>query len=196
MFHGRGGTVGRGGGSTHLAILSQPPETVHASLRVTVQGEVIEHSFGVEHSAPGLGMQRFTAATLEHGMHPPVSPKPECRAIMDKVVVVAVWSVMRRWSAAVGGGRRWVSKALYAVAGTGSATTRVAGGDARRCESASVSSRHVISIVVSSLRSRRARGVDGPGHLPSACRAATGGDRWPVPPGASRRCGDLLAWPE
>ncbi|CAN4105056.1 unnamed protein product [Withania somnifera] len=49
MFHGRGGTVGRGGGPTHLAILSQPPDTVHGSLRVTVQGEVIEQSFGEEH---------------------------------------------------------------------------------------------------------------------------------------------------
>ncbi|KAF8641997.1 hypothetical protein HU200_067510 [Digitaria exilis] len=47
MFHGRGGTVGRGGGPTHLAILSQPPETIHGSLRVTVQGEVIEQSFVV-----------------------------------------------------------------------------------------------------------------------------------------------------
>ncbi|KAF2290705.1 hypothetical protein GH714_015076 [Hevea brasiliensis] len=37
MFHGRGGTVGRGGGPTHLAILSQPPDTIHGSLRVTVQ---------------------------------------------------------------------------------------------------------------------------------------------------------------
>ncbi|KAK5774963.1 hypothetical protein PVK06_042827 [Gossypium arboreum] len=42
MFHGRGGTVGRGGDPTHLVILSQPPETIHRSLRVTVQGEVIE----------------------------------------------------------------------------------------------------------------------------------------------------------
>lgn len=88
MFHGRGGTVGRGGGPTHLAILSQPPETVHGSLRVTVQGEVIEQSFGEEHLCFRT-LQRFTAATLEHGMHPPVSPKPEWRALMDEMAVVA-----------------------------------------------------------------------------------------------------------
>ncbi|KAG4136055.1 hypothetical protein ERO13_D08G255000v2 [Gossypium hirsutum] len=88
MFHGRGGTVGRGGGPTHLAILSQPPETIHGSLRVTVQGEVIEKSFGEEHLCFRT-LQRFTAATLEHGMHPPVSPKPEWRALMDEMAVVA-----------------------------------------------------------------------------------------------------------
>ncbi|KAL6999619.1 Phosphoenolpyruvate carboxylase 1 [Sarracenia purpurea var. burkii] len=88
MFHGRGGTVGRGGGPTHLAILSQPPETIHGSLRVTVQGEVIEQSFGEEHLCFRT-LQRFTAATLEHGMHPPISPKPEWRALMDKIAVIA-----------------------------------------------------------------------------------------------------------
>ncbi|KAL6141200.1 hypothetical protein ACLB2K_059490 [Fragaria x ananassa] len=88
MFHGRGGTVGRGGGPTHLAILSQPPETIHGSLRVTVQGEVIEQSFGEEHLCFRT-LQRFTAATLEHGMNPPVSPKPEWRALMDEMAVVA-----------------------------------------------------------------------------------------------------------
>ncbi|PWA92899.1 phosphoenolpyruvate carboxylase [Artemisia annua] len=82
MFHGRGGTVGRGGGPTHLAILSQPPETVHGSLRVTIQGEVIEQSFGEEHLCFRT-LQRFCAATLEHGMHPPISPKPEWRQLMD-----------------------------------------------------------------------------------------------------------------
>ena len=88
MFHGRGGTVGRGGGPTHLAILSQPPNTIHGSLRVTVQGEVIEQSFGEEH----LGfrtLQRFTAATLEHGMHPPIKPKSEWRAIMDEMALIS-----------------------------------------------------------------------------------------------------------
>ncbi|WCJ24821.1 Phosphoenolpyruvate carboxylase [Euphorbia peplus] len=88
MFHGRGGTVGRGGGPTHLAILSQPPDTIHGSLRVTVQGEVIEQSFGEEHLCFRT-LQRFTAATLEHGMHPPVSPKPEWRALMDEMAIIA-----------------------------------------------------------------------------------------------------------
>ncbi|XP_027344117.1 phosphoenolpyruvate carboxylase 2 [Abrus precatorius] len=88
MFHGRGGTVGRGGGPTHLAILSQPPDTIHGSLRVTVQGEVIEQSFGEEHLCFRT-LQRFTAATLEHGMHPPVSPKPEWRALMDEMAAIA-----------------------------------------------------------------------------------------------------------
>ncbi|THG20124.1 hypothetical protein TEA_026084 [Camellia sinensis var. sinensis] len=88
MFHGRGGTVGRGGGPTHLAILSQPPDTIHGSLRVTVQGEVIEQLFGEEHLCFRT-LQRFTAATLEHGMHPPVSPKPEWRVLMDEIGVVA-----------------------------------------------------------------------------------------------------------
>ncbi|KAL6140747.1 hypothetical protein ACLB2K_059043 [Fragaria x ananassa] len=88
MFHGRGGTVGRGGGPTHLAILSQPPETIHGSLRVTVQGEVIEQSFGEEHLCFRT-LQRFTAATLEHGMNPPALPKPEWRALMDEMAVAA-----------------------------------------------------------------------------------------------------------
>lgn len=88
MFHGRGGTVGRGGGPTHLAILSQPPDTVHGSLRVTVQGEVIEQSFGEEHLCFRT-LQRFTAATLEHGMNPPVAPKPEWRALLDEMSVIA-----------------------------------------------------------------------------------------------------------
>ncbi|TXG55040.1 hypothetical protein EZV62_020296 [Acer yangbiense] len=88
MFHGRGGTVGRGGGPTHLAILSQPPDTINGSLRVTVQGEVIEQSFGEEHLCFRT-LQRYTAATLEHGMNPPVSPKPEWRALMDEMAVIS-----------------------------------------------------------------------------------------------------------
>ncbi|GJX39333.1 phosphoenolpyruvate carboxylase [Tanacetum coccineum] len=49
------------GGPTHLAILSQPPKTIHGSLRVTVQGEVIEQSFGEERhtTTPELGYGRM-----------------------------------------------------------------------------------------------------------------------------------------
>uniref|UniRef100_A0A7N0TYJ7 phosphoenolpyruvate carboxylase n=1 Tax=Kalanchoe fedtschenkoi TaxID=63787 RepID=A0A7N0TYJ7_KALFE len=88
MFHGRGGTVGRGGGPTHLAILSQPPDTIHGSLRVTVQGEVIEQSFGEEHLCFRT-LQRYTAATLEHSMCPPASPEPEWRELLDEMAVAA-----------------------------------------------------------------------------------------------------------
>uniref|UniRef100_A0A7N0RGV4 phosphoenolpyruvate carboxylase n=2 Tax=Kalanchoe fedtschenkoi TaxID=63787 RepID=A0A7N0RGV4_KALFE len=88
MFHGRGGTVGRGGGPAHLAILSQPPDTILGSLRVTVQGEVIEQSFGEEHLCFRT-LQRYTAATLEHSMCPPASPEPEWRALLDEMAVTA-----------------------------------------------------------------------------------------------------------
>lgn len=88
MFHGRGGTVGRGGGPTHLAILSQPPDTIHGSLRVTIQGEVIEQSFGEEQLCFRT-LQRFTAATLEHTMQAPRAIKPEWRALMDEITPVS-----------------------------------------------------------------------------------------------------------
>jgi len=88
IFHGRGGTVGRGGGPAHLAILSQPPNTINGSLRVTIQGEVIEQSFGEAHLCFRT-LQRYTAATLEHGMHPPNSPVPEWRALLDEMAAVA-----------------------------------------------------------------------------------------------------------
>ncbi|MFS7954671.1 Phosphoenolpyruvate carboxylase 1 [Helianthus anomalus] len=86
MFHGLGGTVGRGGGPTRLAILSQPPDTIHGSLRVTVQGEVIEQSFGEEHLC-FRKLQRFCAATLGN---PPISPQSEWRALMDDMAVQSV----------------------------------------------------------------------------------------------------------
>jgi len=84
LFHGRGGTVGRGGGPAHIAMLSQPPGTVDGSIRVTIQGEVIETDFGqAENCFHTLDL--YTAAVLEHTLRPPSHPKPEWRAVMDKM---------------------------------------------------------------------------------------------------------------
>ena len=47
LFHGRGGTVSRGGSKTHVAVLGAPPGTVNGRLRVTEQGEIINEKYGL-----------------------------------------------------------------------------------------------------------------------------------------------------
>ncbi len=47
LFHGRGGTISRGGSKTHVAVLGAPPGTVNGRLRVTEQGEIINEKFGL-----------------------------------------------------------------------------------------------------------------------------------------------------
>lgn len=47
LFHGRGGTISRGGGKTHVAVLGAPPGTVNGKLRVTEQGEIINEKYGL-----------------------------------------------------------------------------------------------------------------------------------------------------
>ncbi len=89
LFHGRGGSIGRGGGPTHAAILSQPPGSVNGSLRVTEQGEVIQAKFGL----PGIALRNlelYITAVLEATLQPPPDPRREWRELMDQLSAVAV----------------------------------------------------------------------------------------------------------
>ena len=84
LFHGRGGTVGRGGGPARSAILAQPPGSVNASLRVTEQGEMIRFKFGLPDIAQ-RSMEIYVAAVLEATLQPPPSVKPQWRQAMNQL---------------------------------------------------------------------------------------------------------------
>jgi len=88
LFHGRGGSVGRGGGPTHLAIRSQPPGSVDGTLRVTEQGEMIQAKFGL----PGIALRTlevYTTATLEATLGIPAPVQPDWRVTMDRLSAAA-----------------------------------------------------------------------------------------------------------
>jgi phosphoenolpyruvate carboxylase len=67
LFHGRGGTIGRGGGPTHESILSQPPGTVHGQIKFTEQGEVLRYKYSNAETAVyelSMGLTGLLKASL------------------------------------------------------------------------------------------------------------------------------------
>ncbi|WP_423707890.1 phosphoenolpyruvate carboxylase [Undibacterium sp. WLX3042] len=86
LFHGRGGSVGRGGGPSYQAILAQPAGAVQGQIRLTEQGEVITAKYG----NPEVGrrnLEVLAAATMEASLlaHQEAPPRPEFLSAMEEL---------------------------------------------------------------------------------------------------------------
>ena len=91
LFHGRGGTIGRGGGPAHEAIMSQPAGSIRGRLRVTEQGEMIRFKLGNPNIALHT-LSRYLFSTVEATLSPPTPPTPSMRAIVDELSAKSVGS--------------------------------------------------------------------------------------------------------
>lgn len=88
LFHGRGGTIGRGGAPAHAALLSQPPRSLKNGLRVTEQGEMIRFKLGL----PAVAVESldlYASAVLEANLFPPPEPQQSWRQIMDSAADIS-----------------------------------------------------------------------------------------------------------
>lgn len=85
LFHGRGGTIGRGGGPTHEAILSQPEGTVHGQIKFTEQGEVLSFKYSNQETAVHeltMGLTGLMKAS-SNLIQPPAPERRDYLAVMD-----------------------------------------------------------------------------------------------------------------
>ena len=89
LFHGRGGSISRGGSPTRMALLSQPPGSVAGRIRVTEQGEVIRFKYG-RPAVAVFNLAQYVAATLEATLLPPRAAKPQWREQMQTLTDVSV----------------------------------------------------------------------------------------------------------
>ncbi len=88
LFHGRGGSVGRGGGPIYHALLSQPPGTVNGRTRVTEQGEIIQQKYATE-SLAEYTLGTYLGSVLEATLSPPPKPKNDWRYLMERMSEVS-----------------------------------------------------------------------------------------------------------
>ncbi|MBK8188648.1 MAG: phosphoenolpyruvate carboxylase [Cellvibrio sp.] len=84
LFHGRGGTVGRGGGPVEKAMASQPPGSIRGRIRVTEQGEMIRYKFGLPRVAFS-SLSSYVTATLRATLSPHAAPKDEWRDLIERM---------------------------------------------------------------------------------------------------------------
>ena len=82
LFHGRGGTIGRGGAPAREALLSQPPGSLRNGLRVTEQGEMIRAKLGAS-SMASKTLALYADAILKANLLTPPSPREDWRELMD-----------------------------------------------------------------------------------------------------------------
>ncbi len=93
VFHGRGGTIGRGGGPTHSSILGQPPGAVRGLVKVTEQGEVVADKYGlakIAHRNLDLAVSAVVEASLAH-RRPRTAPETMAHwnSVMDEMSAAA-----------------------------------------------------------------------------------------------------------
>jgi phosphoenolpyruvate carboxylase len=89
LFHGRGGSIGRGGGPASRAILAQPPRTIRGAMKITEQGEVISDHYG-EPDAARHHLEQILNAALRSSFPPKeVLPKKSWEQLMEKLAEIS-----------------------------------------------------------------------------------------------------------